>query len=255
MSYFLLPKNNIMNTNIHFSLDKKITSIPTSIFHYYTKTYNEINTLIINDSLRCFYNYEKIIKIMNPYEYIYSIIPGSKFSVSKLKTKSLLFYDLIEINQLLDLFGSYKNKKVTILNGGRITPEKMAKLSPAKLRTAGVSGAKAKAIGELTDAVLSRAISFHKFPSMTNEEISHGLTNIWGIGRWTVEMFLMFHLGRLDVWPVGDLAMRRGWEKLHGLEEDIHPKELDKLGDQFAGHQSVVAWYCWRATEGESSSW
>lgn len=146
-------------------------------------------------------------------------------------------------------------KKVTILNGGRITPEKMDRISPAKLRTAGVSGAKAKAIGELTDAVLSRAISFHKFPTMSNEEISLGLTNIWGIGRWTVEMFLMFHLGRLDVWPVGDLAMRRGWEKLHGLKEDIHPKELDKLGDQFAGHQSVVAWYCWRATEGESSSW
>jgi DNA-3-methyladenine glycosylase II len=146
-------------------------------------------------------------------------------------------------------------KKVSVLNGGRITPEKMAKLSPAKLRTAGVSGAKAKAIGELTDAVLNRDISFHKFPSMSNEDISLGLTNIWGIGRWTVEMFLMFHLGRLDVWPVGDLAMRRGWEKLHGLKEEIHPKELDKVSEKFAGHQSVVAWYCWRATEGDSSSW
>jgi DNA-3-methyladenine glycosylase II len=81
------------------------------------------------------------------------------------------------------------------------------------------------------------------------------LVAIRGIGRWTAEMFLMFHLGRLDLWPVGDLAMRRGWEKIHGLNQFIDPKELDPLGVQFAGRQSIVAWYCWRATEGESSSW
>ena len=93
------------------------------------------------------------------------------------------------------------------------------------------------------------------FHSNSNEEISAELTALWGIGRWTVEMFLMFHLGRLDLWPVGDLAMRRGWEKLHALDYEIEPKKLDLIGEKFSGRQSIVAWYCWRATEGDSSSW
>ena len=68
-------------------------------------------------------------------------------------------------------------------------------------------------------------------------------------------MFLMFHLGRLDVWPVGDLGVRRGWEKLHKLDAQIEPEQLDLKGSQFEGFQSIVAWYCWRALEGENSTW
>lgn len=145
--------------------------------------------------------------------------------------------------------------RVRVLAGGKIEAEKMVKLSAEELRVVGVSGGKARAIGELTEATLNGAIEFKKFAKMSNQQISEELTSIWGIGRWTVEMFLMFHLGRLDLWPVGDLAMRRGWEKIHQLDEYIEPKVLDLVGEKFAGFQSVVAWYCWRATEGESSSW
>lgn len=145
--------------------------------------------------------------------------------------------------------------RVRALAGGSLKPEALVNLSAADLRTAGVSGAKARAIDELTQATLSGAVEFKKFSKLSNEEISAELTALWGIGRWTVEMFLMFHLGRLDLWPVGDLAMRRGWEKIHRLDYEIAPKELDLVGDKFAGRQSIVAWYCWRATEGDSSSW
>jgi len=145
--------------------------------------------------------------------------------------------------------------RVRVLAGGHLTPEAIAPLSAADLRTVGVSGAKARAISELTEATLSGAINFKKFSKLSNEEISEELTALWGIGRWTVEMFLMFHLGRLDLWPVGDLAMRRGWEKIHHLDYEIAPRDLDPLGDNFKGRQSIVAWYCWRATEGDSSSW
>jgi len=145
--------------------------------------------------------------------------------------------------------------RVRVLAGGSLNPESIVTLSAADLRTVGVSGAKARAISELTEATLSGSIKFQKFSTLSNHEIASELTALWGIGRWTVEMFLMFHLGRLDLWPVGDLAMRRGWEKIHGLNQFIDPKELDPLGVQFAGRQSIVAWYCWRATEGESSSW
>jgi len=145
--------------------------------------------------------------------------------------------------------------RVITLAGGSLKPEALVNLSAADLRTAGVSGAKARAIDELTQATLSGAVEFKKFSKLSNEEISAELTALWGIGRWTVEMFLMFHLGRLDLWPVGDLAMRRGWEKIHKLDYEIAPKELDAIGEKFKGRQSVVAWYCWRATEGESTSW
>ena len=145
--------------------------------------------------------------------------------------------------------------RVRVLAGGSLTPESLDGLSAVELRSAGVSGAKARAISELTAATLSGEINFKKFSKLSNEEISAELTSLWGIGRWTVEMFLMFHLGRLDLWPVGDLAMRRGWEKLHALDYEIEPKKLDLIGEKFSGRQSIVAWYCWRATEGDSSSW
>jgi DNA-3-methyladenine glycosylase II len=83
---------------------------------------------------------------------------------------------------------------------------------------------------------------------MDDEAIIAELIPLFGIGRWTVEMFLIFQLGRLDVWPVDDLAVRRGWDITHKNAESIKPKALNLLGDQFAGMRSVVAWYCWRAS-------
>jgi DNA-3-methyladenine glycosylase II len=91
-------------------------------------------------------------------------------------------------------------------------------------------------------------VNFKRFPYLADYEIMEELLPLFGIGRWTVEMFLIFQLGRLDVWPVGDLAVRRGWDLLHKNVEPIKPKALDQLGEQFEGMRSVVAWYCWRAS-------
>ena len=132
--------------------------------------------------------------------------------------------------------------------GGTITSAKVGALSLKQLQSIGLTGAKVRTISELTDALLSSEINFRNFTHMTNEEIISELVPLFGIGRWTVEMFLIFHLGRLDVWPVDDLAVRRGWDNLHGNSEPIKPKALNALGDQFAGMRSVVAWYCWRAS-------
>jgi DNA-3-methyladenine glycosylase II len=138
---------------------------------------------------------------------------------------------------------------------GSINPARVSSLTDMQLRECGLSFAKIRSIREFTEAVNNQVLRFHTFPTLCNQEISEQLTAIWGIGRWTVEMFLIFHLGRLDLWPVGDLAVRRGWEKIHKLPEKIAPKDLEVLGEQFAGYQSVVAWYCWRATEGDSANW
>jgi len=131
---------------------------------------------------------------------------------------------------------------------GSITAERIGALSLKQLQSVGLTGAKVRTISELTSAALSGEINFRKFAKMSDEEIIQELVPLFGIGRWTVEMFLIFHLGRLDVWPIGDLAVRRGWDNLHGNSEPIKPKVLQGLGDQFTGMRSVVAWYCWRAS-------
>jgi DNA-3-methyladenine glycosylase II len=132
--------------------------------------------------------------------------------------------------------------------GGSITAEKVGALSLKQLQSVGLTGAKVRTISELTEAALSGEINFRKFPHLSDEEIIQELIPLYGIGRWTVEMFLIFHLGRLDVWPVDDLAVRRGWDNLHGNSEPIKAKALNTLGEPFTGIRSVVAWYCWRAS-------
>ena len=131
---------------------------------------------------------------------------------------------------------------------GSITAERVGALSPKQLQSVGLTGAKVRTIRELTSSVLCGEINFRKFSHRSDEEIIGELVPLFGIGRWTVEMFLIFQLGRLDVWPIGDLAVRRGWDNLHGNTEPIKAKVLQGLGDQFIGMRSVVAWYCWRAS-------
>jgi DNA-3-methyladenine glycosylase II len=138
--------------------------------------------------------------------------------------------------------------RLEVLCGGSITAAKVGALSAKKLQSVGLTGAKVRTISELTEASLSGKINFRKFGSLSDEEIIQELVPLFGIGQWTVEMFLIFHLGRLDVWPVDDLAVRRGWDTLHGNSEPIKPRALKALGEPFAGMRSVVAWYCWRAS-------
>ena len=140
------------------------------------------------------------------------------------------------------------SSRLEVKCAGSITAERVGSLSTKQLQSVGLTGAKVRTISELTDASLSGDINFRKFAHMSNEEIINDLIPLFGIGRWTVEMFLIFHLGRLDVWPIDDLAVRRGWDNLHGNPEPIKPKALHLLGDQFTGMRSVVAWYCWRAS-------
>ena len=132
--------------------------------------------------------------------------------------------------------------------GGRITPERVGKLSLVEIQSAGLTGAKVRAIHEFTEGVLSGRVHIKRFAFMSDDEIMAELLPLFGFGKWTVEMFLMFHLGRIDIWPVDDLAVRRGWDNLHFNSTPITPKALRIEGEKFAGMRSVLAWYCWRAS-------
>jgi len=118
-----------------------------------------------------------------------------------------------------------------------------------RLRTAGLSGAKAKALTDLADRVVMGDVRLASIGRRTDDEIVTELSLVWGIGRWTAEMFLMFQLGRLDVWPTGDLGVRNGYARAWGLDAPPSPVELEDLGERFRPWRSVVAWYCWRAVE------
>ena len=138
--------------------------------------------------------------------------------------------------------------RVKKLAGGRIIPSRVAAITEISMREAGVSGAKYKTIQGLADADITKKIRINQLHEIEDDaEIFKQLTGLWGIGPWTVDMFMMHQLGRLDIWPTGDLGVRRGWEKIYGLKEEIEPKALEKKGSKFAPYRSVIAWYCWRA--------
>lgn len=138
--------------------------------------------------------------------------------------------------------------RVKKLAGGKVTPTRISAITEKQMREAGVSGAKFRTIQGIANAALSKEIKINSLHSIEDdEEIFSQLTSLWGVGPWTVDMFMIFQLGRLDIWPTGDLGVRRGWEKIYALSNEITPKELEIKGEKFRPYRSVVAWYCWRA--------
>jgi DNA-3-methyladenine glycosylase II len=191
----------------------------------------------------------KIVAIDSAFSSAIKELPPCTFGLEKPKITS--YQSLIRsviAQQVSTAAAKTISGRLEVKCGGSITAEKVGALSLKQLQSVGLTGAKVRTISELTEASLSGDISFRKFPHLTDDEIIQELIPLYGIGRWTVEMFLIFHLGRLDVWPVDDLAVRRGWDNLHGNSEPIKPKALKVLGEPFAGMRSVVAWYCWRAS-------
>lgn len=133
--------------------------------------------------------------------------------------------------------------------GGEVTPERIAATADDDLRGAGLSANKLAAIRDLTVKVVDGTVPLDDVEGLDDEEIVERLVTVRGIGRWTAEMFLLFQLRRPDVWPSGDLGVRAGWAKLHGLDELPTPRELEAAGERFRPWRSAAAWYCWRAVD------
>lgn len=133
---------------------------------------------------------------------------------------------------------------------GDVTAERLLALPDEALRGAGLSAAKTASLRDLAAKVLEGSVTLEprRIARLSDEEIVTQLSGVRGIGRWTAEMFLIFQLRRLDVWPTGDLGVRRGY----GLAWDVPtptPKQLETLGEPYHPYRSIVAWYCWRASE------
>lgn len=129
-----------------------------------------------------------------------------------------------------------------------VRPDVLHAADITELKSIGLSTAKAKSIQELAGQVIN-GLDLNKLVAQPEPEIRSVLTQIWGIGNWTVDMFLMFDLHQPDIWPINDLGVQKGWQQLHEQSDRPTPQELLAVGEKFLGIRSAVAWYCWRALE------
>jgi DNA-3-methyladenine glycosylase II len=130
---------------------------------------------------------------------------------------------------------------------GSFTAEAVLLMPEERMRSAGLSGAKTASIRDLALHVADGRLPINRLSRLDDDEIVRQLSDVRGIGRWTAEMFLIFQLGRLDVWPVDDLGVRRGYQLIHELTAMPTPKALMAEGDRFRPYRTIAAWYCWQA--------
>jgi DNA-3-methyladenine glycosylase II len=156
----------------------------------------------------------------------------------------------IVFQQLAGAAASTIHGRFVALLDGQVEPATVLVQSDEALRSVGLSGNKAASIRDLATKVADGTVILdpRRLARETDEDVITRLSSVRGIGRWTAEMFLLFQLRRLDVWPTGDLGVRRGYGLAHGIPMPT-PKELEQYGDAYRPYRSVAAWYCWRATE------
>jgi DNA-3-methyladenine glycosylase II len=129
------------------------------------------------------------------------------------------------------------------------TPEQLAATTDEQFRSTGVSRQKAGYMRDLALHVLDGRLAFEELPALTDDEIIKRLISVRGIGEWSAHMFLMFHLGRPDVLPVGDLGVRHGMRIAYGLAEPPSPARAKEIGEPWTPFRSVGSWYMWRVVE------
>lgn len=134
-------------------------------------------------------------------------------------------------------------------HAGGLTPERILRASEEKLRSAGLSGSKLASLRDLSSKTKAGELpTLEDAQSMSDQEIIDRLTGVRGIGKWTVEMLLMFRLGRPDVLPVDDFGIRKGFG-IAFKQADASKKDVDKRGERWRPYRTVASWYLWRATD------
>ena len=139
--------------------------------------------------------------------------------------------------------------------GGIPTPQEMLKLRKPALRKAGLSAAKILAMKDLAQKTIDGVVpTFEQAEKLSDEELVKRLVAVRGIGAWTVEMFLIFRLGRPDVLPIHDLGVKKGWSITYDKKHMPRPKELLAFGERWRPYRTVASWYMWRACQRAGSA-
>jgi len=132
-------------------------------------------------------------------------------------------------------------------------PREILETTDEQFRAAGVSRQKAAYLRDLALHVADGRLDFAALPSLSDDEIVRQVTAVKGLGEWSAHMFLMFHLGRPDILPVGDLGVRHGMRLTYRLPELPTPAQAKEIGAPWAPYRSVGSWYMWRAVEAAST--
>ena len=130
--------------------------------------------------------------------------------------------------------------------GGTPTPEGLGALTDAQLREVGYSRQKIAYLRDLCAHVLDGSLDLETIDALPDEDVIVRLTQVKGIGRWSAEMFLMFRLNRPDIFPIGDLGIVKGTQKLLGMKTRPSPRTMLRVAERWRPYRSVAAWYLWR---------
>lgn len=168
------------------------------------------------------------------------------------KTRAQLFASLVStvISQQLGLAAADAIfSRVKKACKGRLTPEAVLKVTPAALRAAGLSGAKIKTLTSIARAVKNKSLDLLSLKKVPEEKAAEELMNIWGLGPWSVEMFLMFALGRGDVFSPGDLGLIRAMETIYGLPKNPPRTSLLAIAEKWSPHRTYASLLLWRSRD------
>jgi len=135
-----------------------------------------------------------------------------------------------------------------------LTPEWIAHAGDSELRAVGLSAGKIRTIRALATGVLEGAVDLAALSGASDEEVARAICRLPGLGPWSAEMFLLFHLQRLDVWPVGDLALRRSIARRLNQGRPVDPRSAGALGERFRPYRSIATWYLWADDHVESGA-
>ena len=140
-------------------------------------------------------------------------------------------------------------RMIQIYNGKTPTPKQIIATDPDDLRAAGLSRAKAAYLRSLAEHIVDGDLPVNDLAELPDEEVYEVLTAVKGLGRWTVDMFMIFHLGRPDVLPVGDLGVRKAVQINYGLKDLPKPDELERIAEPWRPHRSLASLYLWESLD------
>jgi DNA-3-methyladenine glycosylase II len=141
--------------------------------------------------------------------------------------------------------------RVAALAGGgeHLDPTTVRAVPAEALRAAGLSRAKVSYVYDLADRVLDGRLDLHSFETHSDDDVITAITAVKGLGRWSAEMFLMFRLNRPDIFPIGDLGIVKGMQKLYGMKRRPAERTMLRLAEPWRPYRSIAAWYLWRVLE------
>jgi DNA-3-methyladenine glycosylase II len=134
-------------------------------------------------------------------------------------------------------------------DGRAPTPQELLDADPEVVRSAGLSRPKVKYLRSLAEHVVSGELELDRLHELPDEDVTREVTAVKGLGQWTADMFLIFHLGRPDVLPVGDLGVRRAVERAYGLESLPDAETLERLGERWRPYRSLASLYLWESLD------